>query len=80
MSGGFQNHLYALYGLPGGFSTGSNITAGGAIPVSKKKRKVKRYKGNFLTLEEIEEDKTLKAKEEEEFLMLFTHNFDDYDD
>ena len=37
----------------------------------------KRKKGKFLTTQEIEDNKWAKKKEEEDFLLLFT---DDYDD
>jgi hypothetical protein len=76
--GGFQNHLYALYGLPGGFISGS-------VPIrddygdtgdpdwhddyDKKKRK-KFKKGNFLTVEEMKDNKRLKRQQEEELILL----------
>jgi hypothetical protein len=73
MSGGFQNHLYALYGLPGGFATETPaIKKDDGIYVYDKNdpKPRKRKKGKFLTLEEIEDNRRLRRQEDEELILL----------
>lgn len=74
MSGGFQNHLYALYGLPGGFASETPsgvVNEGGWYVYDENDTKPrKRKKGKFLTIQEIEDNKRLKRQEDEELILL----------
>lgn len=72
MSGGFQNHLYALYGLPGGFASGNSIIddKGWYVYDENDPKPRRRKKGKFLTVQEIEDNKRLKRQEDEELILL----------
>ena len=77
MQGGFQNHLYALYGLPGGFAQAAEDRNGWYVYDRNDPKPRKRKKGKFLTIEEIEHNKLLKRKEEEELILLLLEDFND---